>query len=744
SGMELIRKSVYFGIALLVMKEFNSEEKIKRLLNWLFFACFIATFYGIIQFLDTRFFPGGMGERGLDPFIWRAAFGSRVFSTFGNPNFYGDFLVVMNPIILARYLQTRQLYLAILWLMTAFNAYVTYSKGAWIGFISGFIAFLILGTIFLTHFKKGNIKKILAVFVIGLLIIFIPILIKATKARMDSIRFRTNTWLSCWEMINTKPFLGTGIGTFYVTYPAWRRPQIFFIEGKHNTESDHPENEYLEIWYDEGTIGFAIFLWLITLCLVTGYRNLRIFSEPTKTQANVQKPKVKLRKVIEDHRTYYLLGFLAAFIGMLSHNFVCVSLRFVSSGVFLWLLVGLINIFSIHSPLQQQSPESNSQKNLIPKTLRRTLQVILLIVADYLTGTLRMLLSIIGFSGITIFGLKIPFEGIFRGYFIGDVHHNIAIFHSKRGEWSQALTNYNIVAKNNFGFIMCHYFMGNVFNDRWIQQREHHPEWGDKETDIPWTGIDTGKKGRIDPERSISKYEDVWTLAPNYVQSHHQAGLVYLKLGDNARQRGDIQKAKEYWQNAIYRFERYHAIDPIFAQNYYRLAWIYLQLGELDKAEETYFRHLYTRKQIFTPGADEREWVSKQLGRPVTSILDWCENHKGIYHSWFNEDWGRRRDHEYCETYMNLGNLSFLKNDFVKAEKYYKTAIGIVEENLGKTLQELTQIPPHFAIVIQAMKNLTILYQKTGKQQDALQLWQKIRQFAPNDPDVQKMFSSGA
>jgi len=29
----------------------------------------------------------------------------------------------------------------------------------------------------------------------------------------------------------------------------------------------------------------------------------------------------------------------------------------------------------------------------------------------------------------------------------------------------QALENYNIVASKNPGFIMAHYFMGNVFND---------------------------------------------------------------------------------------------------------------------------------------------------------------------------------------------------------------------------------------------------------------------------------------
>ena len=99
------------------------------------------------------------------------------------------------------------------------------------------------------------------------------------KKRPDSSSFRVFTWLSCWEMINTHPVIGTGIGTFYLTYPSYRRPQIFFIEGMHNTESDHPENEYLEVFYDEGIIGLSIFLLLLVMVLTIGMRNLHYFSK---------------------------------------------------------------------------------------------------------------------------------------------------------------------------------------------------------------------------------------------------------------------------------------------------------------------------------------------------------------------------------------------------------------------------------------------------------------------------------
>ena len=54
----------------------------------------------------------------------------------------------------------------------------------------------------------------------------------------------------------------------------------------------------------------------------------------------------------------------------------------------------------------------------------------------------------------------------FWGWFRGDVHHNIAIVHSKRRAWNEDMANYNEVVHRNPGFAMGYYFLGNVFNDR--------------------------------------------------------------------------------------------------------------------------------------------------------------------------------------------------------------------------------------------------------------------------------------
>jgi len=78
--------------------------------------------------------------------------------------------------------------------------------------------------------------------------------------------------------------------------------------------------------------------------------------------------------------------------------------------------------------------------------------------------------------------------------------------------------------------------------------------------------------------KSMSSYRQLWTLAPNYVQSHHQAGLVHLKMGSDHRRQFDelrthgrmadaqveLQKAKTSWGDALVEFHKYHEIDPVF------------------------------------------------------------------------------------------------------------------------------------------------------------------------------------
>ncbi len=688
---ELVRRISYVGLALIVLTEFNTEEKINHLFAFLIAACTVSAVYGLVQFLDVRFFPP-LPEPGLDPFIWRGAFGPRVFSTFGNPNFFGDFLVTISPLLLGVIFKNRNKFLIFLFLLVTFNLVLTYSKAAWIGYTAGIVAFSIISVVYFSHFQKSNLRRIAIIFVIGLVLFCSVGVGYFVRQRVDSVRFRVFTWLSTWEMILKHPIQGTGIGTFYVVYPLYRRPQIFHIEQKHNTESDHPEDEYLEIWYDEGTIGFGIFIWLILTYLAFGFRALRRYVQMAEVRAPPSAKKKHL--LIYPGYSYYLLGSLSALIGLLVHNLMCVSLRFVSSGIYLGLLIGLIGRLSIQETgaipgSLKSNPAGVKVRQFSLISLRTVLQLIILVAAIFLVK-------------------------LFYGFFQADVHHNIAIFFSKQGQWDNALREYNEVAKRNPFFPMAHYFMGNVFNDRFNLEKTHHPEWGDRK--IPANlavqfqkkyarDIELGNREfrlnpvlniyeeyRNDAQRSIDKYDDLRRIAPNYVQMHHQVGLVYLKLGDWARNQGNMGWAGFYWQKALENFEKYRTIDPVFSPNYYRMAWIYVQLGNLAKAEEMYRADIEAKE---------------------------CNK---SYHNILRENWHLTHRHNNQESYVNLANLLYHRGEVKEAEETYRKAIEIYPDS------------------VEAWRNLAIIYQQQNRFTEASLAWKRVSEIHPHDQEAQRLF----
>ena len=530
---EFIRRFIYCFLSIIIMDIFIDEKSINRLINFLIVATYIVCIYAVIQYIDYKFFPAPP-SKGLDPFAWRCVFAERIFSTFGNPNFFGDFLVVMGPIVLALFFKSKKFHLLFLWCLIAFSVYHTYSKGAWLGFGIGLLVFSFLFVNYMLNIEKK--KKIIIVSIMAILTItvFFSGIFIQTKKRIDSSSFRIFTWNACWEMINTHPIIGTGIGTFYVTYPAYRRPQIFFIERAHNTESDHPENEYLEVFYDEGLIGFGIFLTLLFTFIMLGFRNLAYFRE---------------EKIQNKSFAYLQLGVVSALIAQLGHNMVCVSLRFVSSGVMLWMLIGLIGAITFY--YSKNSQKYNVSFNVI---LKRFVQILILIIAGYLVY-------------------------VFYGFFQADEMHSAAIQFAKGGRFDQSIELFGRTIKKNPSFIMPRYFRANNFSDRW--------------------------KGD-DPEKALEEYRNLWKLAPNYVQSKFLVGIVYLKAwisfnnqanefhkkNDKVNEQKAIQNRENSFALAVKYFNEYKMIDPIYPETYYRLAWLYLQYGKYQQALNEYLAHL--------------------------------------------------------------------------------------------------------------------------------------------------------
>ncbi|OGS43897.1 MAG: hypothetical protein A2539_04855 [Elusimicrobia bacterium RIFOXYD2_FULL_34_15] len=622
---EFTRRVFYIFLFYIIISEFRDEKNQKRLLNWFLAGAFVSVLYGIVQFLD-RFYPPNPAV-GIDPFIWRQAFGYRIFSTFGNPNFFADFLLVVAPVILSLAFIKRSKFLIIFYIMTVFCIVFTYSKAAWVAYSAGVITFSIFAVAFLSHGKKETIRKImlgLSLAVFSAMVLGVTVL---TIQRINSVRFRTATWMGTWEMFNRTPepgsylydrsplkwknpirkllhpLIGSGIGSFKAVYPAYRRPEVIQLEGRSNTESDHPENEFIEVLYDEGIIGFGIFILVIITFITAAVKRLQTIN-----------PQSKLA-------IHSLIGFSSGLISQLAHNSMCVSMRFVSEGVVCWLCFAMIGVFSL--------PQVPTIKNNISAPVQKpkfaiALQIIVAILCLY-------------------------FVKYFWGFFLADKYHNVAIFHSKRGEWTEALKSYETVIKYNPDYVMTHYFMGNVYNDRWAEG---------------------------DGDKVIEKYKDVTKIAPNYVQIFMQMGTVYSKMGR--------------WKEAIESYKKYEKLDPVFERTYPALSMAYAQLGMWKEAEATVKRFIA-----------RNDWYVYYLHLVVKDMKGYNELVK--LNVLKPEPW------------LNLGNIYYAQRKIFAAEAMYKKVIKDIDPNN-----------------IEALKNLAILYDKTGRIEQANTIKNKIYRIDPS------------
>jgi len=734
-----LRHMFYMIVALIAIYEFD-RDAVEGLFGWLIRAAWVAIAYGTVQFIDTHAgFPAGVGK-GIDPFIWRGAFGPRVFSTYGNPNFYADFLVIIFPILLMQFLKTMRWSLLPLMALLLLNLFATGTKGAWVGF--AFVCVL-FGVLALTYFKE-QCRPLRAYILAGAALAALSLIGYTAydlETRFVSINFRLFTWEATWEMIRTSPWIGSGVGAFPPLYPAFRRPPIFHIEGKHNTETDHAEDEYLEEFLDHGILGFGIFLWLILSTLTVGFRSLGQLTTSLALKDGRPPP-----------RAFDLAGLLVALCGMLGHNFFDVSLRFVSSGVYLGLLSGLIvNVARGHAlyELHDRTPAAvepgagpsawDTLFDFLIWPARLFAAGALLYVAFYrnhaalppgawlggmfgefsvLMGSLDRAMAAPGGEllqwwlasgvfwgcslGLGYAMLRLCFLSenpivpllviamlkpllLFWGYFQGDIHHNLAIFFSKERNWEVAISEYRTVNRLNPDFVMSKYFLGNVFEDRFNMVKVSMPNWGDPATPCP---AGEGPSTRLcyepmdDYDRALYWYNEVRRLSPNYVQTHHQVGNLHLRRANWAIQNHKPKEEVEHYLDlAMNRYRLYERIDPVFAPNYYQIAQIYLLRRQFDEAIRTYEELIRAEPCAVDPGLLSHDRLRKTVLAYQPYVQETDASGKTV---WVHRHADMAEAREAAETYALLADAHFMAHQAApkapghleEAEKDYKRSLG--------------------------------------------------------------------
>ena len=261
---------------------------------------------------------------------------TRVYSYLGNPNLLGGYLLPAIALSLAAVFVWQgwvQKTLAVI--MTGVNSaclYFTDSRGAWLAMAVLVGALLLLfyawwreylprfWQVWLLPLVFGSLAGLLLVAFISLEPLRIRLLSIFAGREDSSNNFRIEVWQACFKIIQDYPLIGIGPGNdaFNQIYPR-------YMNSRYPALSAY--SVYLEHVVEMGYLGFGCFLWLITVTINHGVRQLD-----------------RLRQS-RNKRGIYLLAATAAAISLAFHGFVDTVWYRPQINTVWWLILAIIASF---------------------------------------------------------------------------------------------------------------------------------------------------------------------------------------------------------------------------------------------------------------------------------------------------------------------------------------------------------------------------------------------------------------
>jgi len=244
---------LFISVVFLFIALVKNTLALKTILIAAALAAFGTALIGIYQYLTGNIEVGWVDSEMFAGIV-------RIYSTFENPNVYGEYLLFMIPLSLVLFFGTKRGLYKLFWvgagLLMVVAMMLTMSRGCWIGLAAGvFIYFAIADRRFLW-------------LLFGAIIVMPFVLPESIMVRLLSIGnledssslYRLYIWLGTFSMLKDYWLTGVGLGTkaFSGVYSAYAYNSII---------APHPHNLYLNIISETGIAGFIGFIWVAIMGL---------------------------------------------------------------------------------------------------------------------------------------------------------------------------------------------------------------------------------------------------------------------------------------------------------------------------------------------------------------------------------------------------------------------------------------------------------------------------------------------
>jgi len=269
---------------------------------------------------------------------------TRIYSYLGNPNLLAGYLLTavgLSAAAIGVWRSWIQKGLAVTTLLVnTICLYLTDSRGGWIALVGLTVTFLLL----VYYWYRPALSTFWRIWLLPMVFsiltaLFITAFITVEPLRLrlmtivswrehSSNNFRITVWHSVIEMIRDYPWIGIGPGNnaFNQVYPLYQRPNYSALSAY---------SIYLQILVEMGIAGFTAF---IALLATVAYHSWR---------------KLNQLRTLSDREGFWLMGAIAAAVGMLTHGLVDTVWYRPEVSTLWWLMMALIASYY---------PQLNSQK----------------------------------------------------------------------------------------------------------------------------------------------------------------------------------------------------------------------------------------------------------------------------------------------------------------------------------------------------------------------------------------------
>ncbi|WP_179122179.1 O-antigen ligase family protein [Caloramator quimbayensis] len=247
-------------------------------LVYLFLSATVISIYGILQYFGYNIVK-------VDPI--RSKWVKYVYSTIGNPNFLGSYLVLILPISIYCFIKSNKILNLLITCLLYTTLLLTNTRSAWIGFALSFLLLVI--------FSIKNKKDLKSLIFILLIIFSITLLINSYKnnaliKRFDSIvsdaknasidstksEYSGSTRIFIWKrtlkLIQNSPIIGYGPDTFDIVFMKNYKKDVNRLIG--NIIIDKAHNEYLQIAYASGIPALITYLLFLIFAIIDAIKNI--------------------------------------------------------------------------------------------------------------------------------------------------------------------------------------------------------------------------------------------------------------------------------------------------------------------------------------------------------------------------------------------------------------------------------------------------------------------------------------